>query len=240
MQEVFEEIQNRLLEVLNEKEIKYTQLKKNLSTYPCHVQIKGFNSLKKISGEVGLDDVFSIWNSEFVWSFLDVTLLEYIVRRKGSSDLKEKMRNYSEKLKKFREQTTVYMLIDVQPDSLLAPDEFKRRKKVLPPNELNECEEAVLNLRESPEQCTLEKLENLRKKTCRKFALSEVALVMLTVSPGCIILVWIIHNAVVQKFKEELKECITNRTYFKENNIVRLHLCEDTFMSIEEVNSFHE
>lgn len=227
MQEYFEEIQFELLNLLEEKKVKFKVFKRRLSTYPSQVQLEGFKSLKKAGGEDDFDEIFSLWNTDYVWSFLDVTLLEYIVKRLGSDYLKDMMRQYTYQLKEFRKKTTVFMLVKLWPH-------------LKPPLKYEECEEVILTLKENPKKCTLEKLEVLRKHACnrlKEYKLSEVALVMFQVSPGCITLIWIVHNNTVKKFKEAFRECIAMRVFFKENNITRLELDGEVFMPMEEVNS---
>lgn len=219
MQKLFEDIQFSMLNTLEEKEIKIKPFKRSLSTYPSHVQLKAFTTLKKVSGDIDLDDIFSIWNTELVWSFLDVTLLEHIVKRLGSDILKDKMKQYSDQLKEFRERTTVFMLMKLWPN-------FK------PPPDYEECKTAILTLKENARKCTLEKLELLRKQACRKlqkYKLSEAALVMFDVSPGSIRLIWILHKKMVQDFKIVFRECETTGVFFKENNIIKLELDGEIF-----------
>ena len=219
MQLRFEEIQHSMLDTLEKDGIKIKRFRRSLSTYPGYVQLKAFTTLKKASGDMDLDDIFSIWNTELVWSFLDFTLLEHIVKRLGSDNLKEKMEQYSDLLKRFRERTTVFKLIKLWPN-------FK------PPHDYEECRTAILTLKENARECTLEKLELLRKQTCRKlqgYKLSEAALVMFDVRPGSIKLIWILHKKMVPDFKKVFRECETTGTFFKENGITKLELDGEIF-----------
>ena len=231
LQRIFEDIQLKLLDTLEEKGFTFKTFKRTLSTYPPQVQLRGFRTLKKISGPVDLDDVFHVWNTDFVWNFLDTTLLEHIISRLGSPGLQDVMSRYSDKLREFRERTTVAMLVDCWPnDGIELPEELEEA-----------CKTAVLTLSENAHECRLEKLEVLRKSTCKKlkqsFNLSEAALVMCKVKSCCILLTWIVHKNTVQYFKAAFKQSITDRVYFKENNITRLQLDGDVFMPMEEVRS---
>ncbi len=221
MQSIFEQIQLKLLETFEEKKIKFKSFKRAFSTYPSQVQLRGFNALKKASGEHDFDILFHYWNTEYVWSFLDVTLLEHIVKRLGTDILKDMMAQYIHELKEFRKRTTVFMLMNLW-QGCKSPEDYEACKKV------------ILTLKESAKECTLEKLESLRKHACtrlqKKFVLSEAALVLFDVKPGSITLIWIVHNNTVEDFKEAM------RVFFKENNIMQLKLDGEVFMPMEEVN----
>lgn len=216
MQKAFEDIQFTMLNLFEENGIVYKQLKRAVSTYPRQVQLRGFETLKRVSG-MDFEDIFSLWNTELVWSFLDFTLLEHIVMRFGSDNLKDQMRQYSYKLQDFRKRTTVYRLIEAWPS-------------LEPPQDYEGCEKAILTLNENARECTLEKLEVLRKRASAKlkrYNLSEAALVLFEVKPGSITLVWLLHNNTVQGFKEAFRECIAMGEFFGENNITKLVLAEE-------------
>ena len=169
MQTAFEDLQFTLLELLEEKGITYKKFKRAMSTYPGQVQIRVFKTLQP-----GRDmDIFSLWNTESVWSFLDVTLLEHIVRTFGSDNLKDEMQQYSYRLQDFRKRTTVSRLVEAWPS-------------LEPPQEYEACQKAILTLNENARECTLEKLKVLQKYASTKlkeYSLSEAALVLYEVKP---------------------------------------------------------
>ena len=227
MQSLFEKVQDDLLLILEDNKITYQQLKRAISTYPSQVQVqlKSFKTLKKISEEVDFEDIFSIWNREFVWSFLDVSLLEHIVKRLGDSDLQDKMREYSHRLQKFRKTTTVFTLVKLLPN-------------LKPPDDYEACKRVIAELDENPDDCTLERLELIRKHACdqlKGYILSQVSLVLFRVKYGTITLVFIVHDNMVQSFKEAFRVCATTGEFFKENNIIRLELDGEIFTPNEEV-----
>ena len=220
MQISFENIQSDMLNLLEEKGIGYKKFKRAVKTYPGRVQVEYLQETKD------LDDIFGLWNENFVWSFLDVTLLKHLVNRFGSDELKDTMRQYTKQLTEFRKRTTVYNLIKVWPS-------------IKPPHNYDKCEEVVATLRENPEICTLEKLDALRKHACDKlkgYDLSEAALVLFRVGSGNI--TWIAHKNIVPRFKEEFNECIATGEFFNENSISKVKLDGRVFMPKEGVGYY--
>lgn len=226
LQKDFEDIQQQIMDILDEKGVKFKKFKRAISSFPNHVQMNSFTSLKTVSGEVEIDDIFSNWNTNVVWSFLDFSLLEHIVKRFGSDDLKASTREYSRKLSEFQRRTTVVKLMEIWPDQN-QPDEYEN------------CKKMILDLHLDPDVCTLKKLEDLRRRSCKLLKgilLSEAALVLFKLKYGSLTLIWIVCTGVVQNFKEALHQCVQEGTYFKENDIITLELDGEIFMSMERVN----
>ena len=221
----FESNQEAMIQKLKEEGVTYEKFKQTISTFPGNVQLKSLKSLKSASGEIDMEDIFSILNQKFAWSFLDVCLLERIVKRFGSDTEKESMKNYSEKLSIFRKKTTVSKLMHIWTDPNL-------------PHTYSECKKLILRLGWDPDKFTLEQLEKLRKRTrglLKEIPLSEVALVLYYVKYGSIFLTWIVNDDFVSQFKAAFTQCVRDGVYFKENGIISLELDGQEFKSMEMV-----
>lgn len=228
LQGVFGRIQESIMEVLDQKGVLFKQFKRAISSFPAHVQLNSFRNFKTVSGNVEFEDIFSSWNQDVVWSFLDFTLLEGIVKRYGHDKLRDSMKEYSLRLKNFRQRTLVSRLMDIWTD----PNE---------PKDYEKCKKLILNLNIKADECTLEKLEVLRKRSSDKFLkgipLSEAALVLFRLKIGCLSLTWIARTDMVQNIREVVVQCVKNGEYFKENSIRSLVLDGERFMSMERVRS---
>lgn len=230
LQSTFEKLQQKTMERLEEEGVGIKQFKRAISSFAPNVQLKSFTSFKKVSGSVGVEDVFSIWNQDVMWSFLDFTLLERLVMKYGSTEMKNSMRQYSNWVEDFRQRTMVSKLMEMWKVPNL-PEEYEKCKKII----------VDLNIR--ADECTLARLEHLRRHSCNKLLkgipLSEAALVLFQLTPGCIILTWIVWADVIQKMKESLLQCINDGEYFKENSIITMVIDGETFMSMETVSYNH-
>lgn len=234
LQGAFSYIQERTIDVLEKEGIKLKQFVHTISTFParCHVtvQMNRFERMKTVSGcDIRFDDIFTIWNQEVAWSFLDFTVLELIVKRYGSTELQDTMKEYSSKIKDFRKRTIVSRLMQIWTDPMDMPKECERYKTL------------IHNLKIKAHTCTLEKLEGLRICSCDKLLrgtpLSRAALVLFCMEHGCLSVTWIVQAHLVQKMRETLVQCIIDGEYFKENDIISLELDRELFTTMERVRN---
>ena len=108
-------------------------------------------------------------------TFLDYKLLEYLISKFGSSQLKQDMADYVVNVNKFMRETTVADLMDHW-------DGIEDRN-------LN-FRELQVRFGEDPTKCNLELLNKHRKKFCSRYQLSEFVMVLIFLKPGSYIAVW--------------------------------------------------
>ena len=108
-------------------------------------------------------------------TFLDYHLLEYLISKFGSSQLKQDMADYVVNVNKFKRETTVAELMDhwdgIEDKTL----NFK---------------ELEVRFGEDPTKCNLERLDKYRKRFCSRYQLSQFVMVLIFLKPGSYIAVW--------------------------------------------------
>jgi hypothetical protein len=216
------------MEILIDRGIEYRKFMRAISCFPPHVQMNSFKIIKTAgSKDVKLEDIFSILNQEVAWSFLDFALLEWIVKKYGSRELRVSMGKYSNRLRNFRKRTIVSRLMCIWTE----PNE---------PEEYDSCNTLIARLNIKAEECTLEELAAFQKRSHEKLLkniyLSEAALVLFRLKPGSLSLTWIVWKDLVPKIREALIQCIAYGEYFKENNIICMELDGEPFMTMERVS----
>ena len=90
-------------------------------------------------------------------SFMDYGLLAYLIRKFGSSHLKEHMRSYESDILMFMKETTIAQLTDCLPGQAEAPTKFY-----------------LLKIDEDPHKYTLKELDIIRRRYCPEMLLSEI------------------------------------------------------------------
>lgn len=218
------------MEELDRRGVKFKQFKRAVCSFALNVQLNSFTSFKKVSGSVEIEDVFNIWNKDMMWSFLDFNLLERIVKQYGTCEIKTTMKKYANWVEDFRQRTTVSRVMDLWSELWGKPNQ---------PEEYEKCKQMIVDLNIKAAECTLEKLERLRKRSCqllKGIPLSEAALVLFELKPGSLHLTWLVWTDVVQDFKKALIQCVNDGEYFKENNIIILELDGEHFMPMERVS----
>lgn len=227
----FESIQQDTMEELDRRGVKYKPFKHAVCSFGFNVKLNSFTSFKKVSGSVEIEDVFSIWNKDMMWSFLDFNLLERLVKQYGTCEMKASMKQYSNWVVDFRQRTTVSRLMDIWGELWAEPNQ---------PEEYEKCKQMIVDLNIKAAECTLQELERLQKHSCHKLLkgipLSEAALVLFKLKSGCICLTWLVWTDVVQNIREALIRCVLDGEYFKENNIITLKLDGEHFMPMERVS----
>ena len=138
------------------------------------------------------------------WDFLNFDLLEHVVSRFGSEDLKKEMKSYKCDLQPFRNATRLCDFIDCWTVRGQSPPE-------------TELKDFVAKVGRHWDTCTLEDLETLKGAITRKFFLPEFVLRLREVKEGCITIIW--H--VPEQFVEVLQVAVesTSSEFFLEQKI---------------------
>ncbi len=115
------------------------------------------------------------------WSYINYSLLLYLIRKLASNVLKLKMERYDEDMKSFRERTTVSKFVEIRGadcDEDLMSEAKSKFVKV------------KAKLDEDASHYTLENLHLLRKDFCSAYHLSDCALLLHKVKTGSILIEW--------------------------------------------------
>ena len=138
------------------------------------------------------------------WDFLNFDLLEHVVNRFGSEDLKKEMKSYKCDLQSFRKATRLCDFISCWPVRGETPPETELR-------------EFVVKVGHQWDNCTLEDLETLKGVITRKFFLPEFVLRLREIKKGCITIMWLIPEQFVMVLQVDIES--TSSEFFLEQKI---------------------
>ena len=138
------------------------------------------------------------------WNFLNFNLLEHVVGKFGSEDLKHKMESYVRDLQSFRKATRLCDFIDCWPVLGETPPKSDLRN-------------FVVKMKHDWDRCTLEDLETLKGVITHKFFLPDFALRLKKIETGSIIITWFLPAP----FAKTLQEAMGNTAsdFFIEHKI---------------------
>ena len=140
-----------------------------------------------------------------VCTFLDCKLLEYLISKFASSQLKHDMANYVDDLKKFKKETTVAELMDhwdgIEDQSV-------------------NFAELRIHFGEDPMKYTLERLDIFRKKFCSRYKLSELVMILIRLKPGSFIAFWRIPTVLISDITDSVSQ--RDDTFFDEEKILSI------------------
>ena len=110
-------------------------------------------------------------------SFFDYSLIEHLIKKHGSTKLKDTMRKYAKDMKEFRQKTSVktFAQVWIGDHDSQPPEKFT----IL-----------AAKLKKDSAHCTLEELDRLRKEFCAAYHLSELGLMLYYCRPGSVIVYW--------------------------------------------------
>ncbi len=172
----------------------------HLTYLPADIRAEHYQFLKS-----NLDELVRADNTEQIfmylnlyWSFLDYSLLEHIINKFGSVQLNDDMTKYATELAVFIATTTVAQFVERWPTVC--------GRKTIPPH----FSELTVRITLSASECTLERLEKVRKDFCREFSLSTFALVLAEVQPGSVFVVWYVPSSIVPQLSSTLSDYTGN------------------------------
>ena len=164
-----------------------------------------------------LEEIFMHLN--LYWNFIDYSLLDYIINRFCSTDLKQKMHEYKLELEKFRRVTTISQVIGSWPGRVEPPPSFT---------------EFTSTLDRDASTFTLEELEELRMKICTEFSLSNFILMFRGVIRGSLTITWFVPSGVVPRLRDDVvMKAKSKSPFFHRNAIMSISIngeCVSVFL----------
>ena len=149
-----------------------------------------------------------------LFSFIDYGLLEYLIMKLGSHQMKQNMRVYVSQIQPFMETTTVAQLMVCWPGM----DE-------LPPN----FSQVRMKFNENPASYSLKKLNTFRKRFCCHFQLSEFVLMIIRIESGSFYVVWCIPSVLIPELIETASDI--DQHFYSCENIIFCYVNEQCIYS---------
>ena len=138
------------------------------------------------------------------WDFLNYGLLERVITKFGSEDLKQKMQDYVEKLSTFKQTTRLCDFIEYCPckDELPSEEDLKK---------------VVVKIQKEWSHCTLQDVELFKKDLINKFFLPEYEMLLGKAEKGCVCVTWLTSPSIATLLQQNLKNIETE--FYKKHGI---------------------
>ena len=147
----------------------------------------------------------NIWsNLNLYWDFLNYGLLEHVINKCGSEDLKEKMQSYTNQLSAFKQRTRLCDFIDSWPCRDDGP----------PPED--GLKQLVVKMKQEWSQCTLQDVESFKKALIQKFLQPEFDVLLQKAMEGCVCVTWLISPFIATQLQNRANMATE---FFKEHKI---------------------
>ena len=181
-----QELEDQFLKVVGEAaknlrtvelmEVKHCLTQLRVSIRYRHIKFLERN-LSAITSATSVDDILAILG--LYWSYYNCGLLTEIVRKLGSDQTKQLMKQYTEELKKFRLKTKLGDFVG------------KATPQTIP-----NFVELVTKLGEDWREYTLEDLEQFRQELAKSMQLEDYAVHLKSAESGCIAVTWALHGSI--------------------------------------------
>ena len=224
LEKQFSSLQTKLLsEMKANSELSPETLVDSLTLLP--IALRGeyqkfvFENLETLEKAESIRRIFHQLNLHF--TFIDYHLLEHLVKKIGSKQLKGDVATYVKAVQVFLDETTVQQLMDHWPGQQDIPPHFERIKVLID---------------KDPSTYTLRKLDDLRKKFCSETRLSEMVLILIGVGrKSSFILRWVVPSI----FLPQLKSVISSLgSFYRREHIFSVTVGRQQLYSIA-VRYFH-
>ena len=162
-------------------------------------------NLTNIPPPVTFESIWSILN--LYWDFLNYGLLEHVIYKCGSEDLKQQMQDYVDELSIFKQKTRLCDFIESWPGRDGPPED--RLKKV------------VVKMKHEWSQCTLHDVESFKKAIVDKFFQPEFEeefdILLQKAERGCVCVTWLTSPSIATLLQQNLANIETE--FFKKHGI---------------------
>ena len=158
--------------------------------------------LTNIPPPVTFESIWSILN--LYWDFLNYGLLQHVINKCGSEDLKQKMQEYVDELSIFKQTTRLCDFIKSWPCRDDGPPEDCLKK-------------VVVKMKHEWSQCTLHDVESFKKALVHKFFLPEFDIILQKAERGCVCVTWLTSPSIATLLQQNLANIETE--FFKKHGI---------------------
>ena len=125
------------------------------------------------------------------WNFLNYSLLEHIIDRNASDDIKKEMAEYVAQVSAFRRKTRLDKFSKI----------YKRKEKKVDEKFRTLVTEHNIHLSTT----TLEKVEEIRHDMCSELNLEEFSLQLAAVARGSLVITWLVPQSLVAYIQKAVK-----------------------------------
>ena len=208
LQGKFEALIHSTWDVLKQEQVDVSQLCHTISILP--IMIKGehkkflLDNLPQLCNARNIDEALCLLN--LYMDYLNYSLLEHIITKHGNTVLQQKMVEYVADLQSFRRRTPLHVFCKIQP----------WRYTEIPPY----FKSLVLKQGKATPTSTLEDIEYFRQQFARQYSLSDITLMVASITPGSVVITWLIPSSIVDEVKKEITN--GNAEFFRENEVTQV------------------
>ena len=144
----------------------------------------------KLMKAQSVDDLF--YTADDYWDFLNFSLLEHLINRHASEEIKVEVVEYGQKIRVFRKKTPLNIFSKVY-----------QRKEVRKVD--NNFRKIITEHNIDWSTATLEDVETFRNQLCSELSLYEFSLQVAVLISGSVVITWLVPQSLVAYFLKSVK-----------------------------------
>ena len=175
--------------------------------------------LRFISDAKSIDAIFDILNLSRLWSYLNSSLLGYLVEVYGDDELQQRMLKYTTSVEAFQKETTLRVFWKATPATKKCPEI---------PSELRESlvQITVKHGNLDPTTATLNDIERYRQDLAQEYSFPEFTIILAGIVKGSIVTTWLVPPFLATKMADDVKK--GNITFLRHHSVLELTIGEST------------
>ena len=154
------------------------------SEHKLFIQEKG----EKLRKAESINDVFLTANE--YWDFLNYSLLQHVLDKHASDEIKKAMEGYAEEITQFRKKTKLRV--------------FSKVHKRKPKKADDKFKELVSEHNIDLSTATLEDVEQFRNDICNELSLFPFSLQLAALTPGSVVITWLVPQSLVAHIQKAI------------------------------------
>lgn len=214
LEKQFDNLHDQLVSELSEGDVSVDQLLQSLTKLPLVFRREYESTIQKMLPKLEqrktIHKLFLRLNPLF--TFIDYELLQHLIAKFGSRELKEDMSTYVDKVQLFKKETTVGELINYWPGHKVTDMEEYNYKQL------------IAKFDDDPKTYTLERLDTFRKKYCSLVSSEFVSVIILSSmeAASSFRAVWLIPAVLVPELLEAASKI--DSTFYLEEHVLNVSL----------------
>ena len=213
-------------EVREGNKISFENFQFTLTLFPLKVKSNNFTfleeSIPKLMKASNLQEIFMHLN--LYWNCFNYTLLEEIVNRYGSENLKKQMKIYDSDMQQFFQKTTVADFIPY----CKCLGRFKKN-----PEGFTEVKTEINKL---ITEITLLELEELRRRHTSSCQLPNFALILYDIQEGSLKVTWLVATELEKKMREALRRELSGQLGKETQQMVSISVGGEYIKEVSKIN----
>ena len=192
LEDKFDDLVLHAQEDMTTNHVDVRHLRHTITRLPCQLKSEHSKFIQKVKDDLrrveSVEDVFLIANE--YWDFLNYSLLQHIVNRHASAEVKKEMKEFAQKILAFRKETSLRG--------------FSKANKRKPKKANDEFRKLVSEHNIDWFTATLEDVEQFRNDICSELSLFNFSLQLAAITTGSVVIIWLVPQSLVAHIQKAI------------------------------------